>query len=148
MSLKESFNTTILRRQRLLLRLARYEFWVENNCRKDIRLNWVNPLIPKSMDSKKMDVIHLTSTVPATDNRLGQKQPGHLCWSSSTPVTTLNLSRLAASEAATPRTSVILRTVITLKSFLLKMVWCSKPIDLWFQPYWEQSIQKIFKQAT
>ena len=74
-----------------------------------------------------MDVIHLTSTVPATDNRLGQKQRGHLCWSSSKPVTTLNLSRLAASEAATSRTSVILRTVITEKSFLLKMVWCSKP---------------------
>ena len=103
-------------------------------------LSRVNPLSQKPMDSKRMDVTHLTSTVPATYNRLGQKQSGHLCWSSSKPVTTLNLSRLSTSEAATPRKSIILRTVITKRSFLLKMVWCSKPIDLWFQPHWQQSI--------
>ena len=80
------------------------------------------------MDSKQMDVIHLTPTVPATDSRLKQKQSGHLCWFSSKPVTTLNLSRLATSEAATPRTSVILRTVITGRSFLLKMV-CPSTCD-------------------
>ena len=99
-------------------------------------LSRVGPLSPKPMDSKKMDVTHLTSNVPVTDNRLGQKQSGHFCWSRSKPVTTLNLSWLATSEAATPRTG----TVITERSFLLKMVWCSKPIDLWFQPHWEQSI--------
>ena len=103
-------------------------------------LSWVNPLSPKPMDSKQMDVIYLTSTVPATDNRLEQKQSGHLCWFSSKPLTILNLSRLAISEVATPRTSVILRTVITGRSFLLKMLWCSKPIDSSFQPHWEQSI--------
>ena len=91
-------------------------------------LSWVNPLSPNPMDSKQMDVIHLTPTVPATDSRLKQKQSGHLCWFSSKPVTTLNLSRLATSEAATPRTSVILRTVITGRSFLLKMV-CPSTCD-------------------
>ena len=99
-------------------------------------LSWVNPLSPKPMDSKQMDVIHLTSTVPATDNRLGQEQSGYLCWFSSKPVTT----RLATSETAAPRTSVILHTVITGRNFLLKMVCSSKSIDLWFQPHWQQSI--------
>ena len=93
-------------------------------------LSWVNPLSPNPMDSKQMDVIHLTPTVPATDSRLKRKQSGHLCWFSSKPVTTLNLSRLATSEAATPRTSVILRTVITGRSFLLKMVCLVIPTSL------------------
>ena len=106
-------------------------------------LSWVNPLSSNPMDSKQMEADGCDSphfTDPATDNLLGQSQSGQLCWSSSKPVMTLNVSRLAASEAATPRTSVILRTVITEKSFLVKMVWCSKPLDLWFQPHWGQSI--------
>ena len=37
MSWKKSFATASLRRQCLLLRLARYELQVENNCRKDTR---------------------------------------------------------------------------------------------------------------
>ena len=87
-------------------------------------LSWVNPLSPKPMDSNQMDVIHLTSTVQATDNRLEQEQSGHFCWFSSKPVTTLNLSRLATSETATPKTSVILGTVITGRSFFFCWTWC------------------------
>ena len=86
--------------------------------------SWVNPLSPNPMDSKQMDVIHLTPTVPATDSRLKQKQSGHLYWFSSKPVTTLNLSRLATSETATPKTSVILGTVITGRSFFFCWTWC------------------------
>ena len=87
-------------------------------------LSSVNPLSPNPMDSKQLDVIHLTPTVPATDSRLKQKQSGHLCWFSSKPVTTLNLSRLATSETATPKTSVILGTVITGRSFFFCWTWC------------------------
>ena len=124
MSWKKSFATASLRRQCLLLRLARYEFKWRTTVGRTHALSWVNPLSPKPMDSNQMDVIHLTSTVQATDNRLEQEQSGHFCWFSSKPVTTLNLSRLATSETATPKTSVILGTVITGRSFFFCWTWC------------------------
>ena len=74
---KKSIATASPRLQRLLLRLARYEIQVEYICGKDNSiadaLSRVDPLSPKPMDSKQMDVIpvhHITSTVPATDNPL------------------------------------------------------------------------------
>ena len=74
---KKSIATANPRLQRLLLRLARYEIQVEYICGKDNSiadaLRRVDPLSPKPMDSKQMDVIpahHITSTLPATDNRL------------------------------------------------------------------------------
>ena len=144
MSWKKNFANASLRRQSLLLRLANINFKWNTTVGRTHALSWVNPLSPKPMDSKPdgCDLPHFNRP----SNR--QKQSGHLCWFSSKPVTILNLSRLATSEAATPRTSIILRTVITKRSFLLKMTWCSKPIDLWFQLHWEQSIKKIFKRAT
>ena len=128
MSWKKSFATASLRRQCLLLRLARYELQVENNCRKDTRPKLSQPSQSEAHGLKGdgCDSPHF--------NRPSNRQPtwtrteGHLCWFSSKPVTTLNLSRLATSEAATPRTSVILRTVITGRSFLLKMV-CPSTCD-------------------
>ena len=74
---KKCIATASPRLQRLLLRLARYEIQVEYICGKDNSiadvLSRVDLLSPKPMDSKQMDVIpvhHITSTVPATDNRL------------------------------------------------------------------------------
>ena len=73
---KKNIATASPRLQRLLLRLARYEIQVEYICGKDNSitdaLSRVDPLSPKPMDSKPMDVIpvhHITSTVPATNNR-------------------------------------------------------------------------------
>ena len=73
---KKTIATANPRLQRLLLRLARYDIQVEYICGKDNSitdaLKRVDPLSPKPMDSKPMDVIpvhHITSTVPATDNR-------------------------------------------------------------------------------
>ncbi|PFX11924.1 Retrovirus-related Pol polyprotein [Stylophora pistillata] len=63
--------------QRLLLRLAIYEIKIEYIYGKDNSiadaLSRVDPLSPKPMDSKQMDVIpvhHITSNVLTTDNRL------------------------------------------------------------------------------
>ena len=74
---KKSITTASPRLQRLLLRLARYEIQVEYICGKDNSiadvLSRVDPLSPKPMDAKQMDVIpvhHIISNVPATDNRL------------------------------------------------------------------------------
>ena len=74
---KKSIATVRPRLQRLLLRLATYEIQVEYICGKDNSiadpLSRVDPLSPKPMDSKQMYVIpvhHITSTVPATENRL------------------------------------------------------------------------------
>ncbi|PFX30005.1 Retrovirus-related Pol polyprotein [Stylophora pistillata] len=74
---KKSIATASPRLQRLLLRLARYEIQIEYICGKDNSiadsLSRVDPISPKPMDSKQMDVIpvhHITSNVPATDNRL------------------------------------------------------------------------------
>ena len=72
---KKSIATASPRLQRLLLRLATYETQVEYICGKDNliadALSRVDPLSPKPMDSKQMDMIpvhHITLTVPATDN--------------------------------------------------------------------------------
>ena len=74
---KKTIATASPRLQRLRLRLARYEIQVEYICGKDNSiadaLRRVDPLSPKPMDSKQVDVIpvhHITLTVPATDNRL------------------------------------------------------------------------------
>ena len=74
---KKSIATARPRLQRLLLRLASYEIQVQHICGKDKSianaLSRVDPLSPKPLDSKQMDVIpvhHITSTVPATENRL------------------------------------------------------------------------------
>ena len=74
---KKSIATASPRLQRLLLRLATYETQVEYICGKDNliadALSRVDPLSPKPMDSKQMDMIpvhHITLTVPATDNWL------------------------------------------------------------------------------
>lgn len=81
MILKKSISTASPRLQRLLLRLARYEIQVEYICGKDNSvadaLSRLNPLSPKPMDAKQIDVIpvhHITSTVPATDDRLDRKE--------------------------------------------------------------------------
>ena len=78
---KKSISTASPRLQRLLLRLARYEIQVEYICGKDNSvadaLSRLNPLSPKPMDAKQIDVIpvhHITSTVPATDDRLDRKE--------------------------------------------------------------------------
>ena len=74
---KKSIATASSRPERPLLRLARYKIQVEYICGKDNSiadvLSRVEPLSPKPMDSKQMDVIpvhHITSTVPAIYNRL------------------------------------------------------------------------------
>ena len=74
---KKTIATVSPRLQRLLLRPATYEIQVEYICGKDNSiadaLRRVDPLSPKPMDSKQVDVIpvhHITLTVPATDNRL------------------------------------------------------------------------------
>ena len=74
---KKGIATASPRLQRLLLRLARYEIQVEYICGNDNSIADVlsrdDPLSPKPMDSKQMDVIpvhHITSNVTATDNRL------------------------------------------------------------------------------
>lgn len=81
MILKKSISTASPRLRRLLLRLARYEIQVEYICGKDNSvadaLSRLNPLSPKPMDAKQIDVIpvhHITSTVPATDDRLDRKE--------------------------------------------------------------------------
>ncbi|PFX28561.1 Retrovirus-related Pol polyprotein [Stylophora pistillata] len=73
----KSIATASPRLKRLLLRLARYEIQIEYICGKDNSiadaLSRVDPLSPRPMDSEQMDVIpvhHITSNVPATDNRL------------------------------------------------------------------------------
>ena len=124
MTWKRSFATASLKRQCLLLRLARYELQVENNCRKDTRPKLSQPSQSEAHGLKGdgCDSPHF--------NRPSNRQPtwtrteGHLCWFSSKPVTTLNLSRLATSETATPKTSVILGTVITGRSFFFCWTWC------------------------
>ncbi|PFX13192.1 Retrovirus-related Pol polyprotein [Stylophora pistillata] len=72
---KKSIAPTSPRFQRLLLRLAIYEIKIEYICGKDNSiadaLSRVDPLSPKPMDSKQMDVIpvyHITSNAPTTDN--------------------------------------------------------------------------------
>ena len=74
---KKSIAIANPRLQRLLLRLARYEIQLEYICGKNNSigdaLSRVDPLNAKHMHSKQMDVIpvhHITSTAPATDNRL------------------------------------------------------------------------------
>ena len=74
---KKSIATASPRFQRLLLRLAIYEIKIEYICGKDNSiadaLSRVDPLSPKPMDSKQMDVIRvhpITSNAPTTDNRL------------------------------------------------------------------------------
>lgn len=74
---KKSIATASPRFQRLLLRLTIYEIKIEYICGKDNSiadaLIRVDPLSPKPMDSRQMDVIpvhHITSNVPTTDNRL------------------------------------------------------------------------------
>ena len=109
---KKSIATASPRLQRLLLRLARYEIQLEYISGKDNSiadaLSRVEPLSPKSIDTKQIDVIpvhQITSAVPATDNRLDRTR---IATTADPALSQLRHYTLAASEAATSGTSTAL----------------------------------------
>ena len=99
MSWKKSFATASLKRQCLLLRLARYELQVENNCRKDTRPKLSQPSQSEAHGLKGdgCDSPHF--------NRPSNRQPtwtrteGHLCWFSSKPVKSFTVGHFRNSNS-------------------------------------------------